>query len=132
MSSVLQVQQFYTAGIPLLEAYLLATIELTSENKMTASHVVQIHMCAFFLLSKKWLTYHVAVPTGNTLALQRGIFNKNRLNFRPSSAAEKVAIVSDTNNHVKSEMLCNRYTQTDTQAKYCNPHCTCMPRVNNY
>ena len=45
----LQVQQLYTAGIPLLEAYLLpiAIIELAKnvspKNKMAASNVVQIH-----------------------------------------------------------------------------------------
>ena len=49
-----------------------------------------------------------SVPTGNTLASQRSIFRENRLNFRPSSAAEKVSIVCGTNNHVKSEMLSNR------------------------
>ena len=50
MSSVLQVQQFYIAGIPLLEAYLLPQwpiIELarnvSPKNKMAATHVVQIH-----------------------------------------------------------------------------------------
>ena len=32
------------------------------------------------------------------------------------------------NNHVKSEMLSNRHT--DTQTKYCNPRCACVPRVN--
>ena len=62
---------------------------------------------------KKWPTYHVAVPTGNALALQRSIFRENRLKFRPSSAAEKVSIVCGTNNHVKSEMLSNRHTHTD-------------------
>ena len=50
-----------------------------SENKMAASHMVQIHV--HFPRSKKWPTYHVAVPTGNTLALQRGIFNENSLKF---------------------------------------------------
>ena len=49
MSSVLQVQHLYTAGIPLLEAYLLPMtnnrtykerLSHASENKMAASHVV--------------------------------------------------------------------------------------------
>ena len=35
---------------------------------------------------------------------------KSLYDFRPSSAAAKVAIVSGTNNHVKSEMLSNRHT----------------------
>ena len=48
---------------------------------MAASHVIQIHMHARFLQSKKWLTYHVAVQTGNALALQRSIFKENRLKF---------------------------------------------------
>ena len=71
MSSVLQVQQLYTAGIPLLDAYLLQiwpVIKLAKnvspKNKMAASHVVQIHTHAHFLWSKKWPPYHVAVPTG--------------------------------------------------------------------
>ena len=37
-------------------------------------------------------------------------FRENRLNLRPSSAAEKVSIVCGTNNHMKSEMLSNRHT----------------------
>ena len=41
---------------------------------MAASHVVQIHMHVRFPWSKKWATYHVAVPTGNALASQRSIF----------------------------------------------------------
>ena len=138
MSSVLQVQQLYTAGIPLLEAYLLPMAnnrtrkERLSQEQNRASHVVQIHTHAHFPRSKKWPTYHVAVPTGNALASQRSIFRENRLKFRPSSAAEKVSIVCGTNNHVQSEMLSNRHTdtQTDTQTKYCNPRCACAPRVN--
>ena len=58
MSSVLQVQQLYTAGILLLEAYLLLMAnnqtrkERLSQNKMPAraTNVVQIHgsdACAF-------------------------------------------------------------------------------------
>ena len=31
---------------------------------------------------------------------------------------------------LKSEMLSNTHTHTDTQTKYCNPRCTCAPRVN--
>ena len=50
-------------------------------------------------------------------------------------AAKKVSIVFGTNKHVKSEMLSNRHTHTDThtdtQTKYCNPRCTCAPRVND-
>ena len=56
MSSVLQVQQLYTVGILLLEAYLLLMAnnqthkERLSQNKMPATNVVQIHgsdACAF-------------------------------------------------------------------------------------
>jgi len=50
MSSVLRVQQLYTAGIPLLEAYLLPMAnnqthskERLSQNKMASSNVVRIH-----------------------------------------------------------------------------------------
>ena len=43
MSSVLQVQQLYTVGIPLLEAYLLPMANNLSQEQMAASHVVQIH-----------------------------------------------------------------------------------------
>ena len=64
MSSVLQVQQLYTAGIALLEAYLLP-LSNNQQSKIATSHVVQIHMHARFPWSKKWPTYHVAVPTGN-------------------------------------------------------------------
>ena len=80
---------------------------------MAATHVVQIHMHAHFLRSKKWPTYHVAVPTGNALASQQSIFRENRLKFRPSSTAEKVSIVFGTNNHVKSCWVTD--TQTDRQ-----------------
>ena len=83
--------------------------------------------------------YHVAVPTENGLDSQRSIFRKNRLNFRPSSVAEKVSIICGTNKHVKSEMLSNRHTHThtdrhtdthaDTQTKYRNTRCACTPRV---
>ena len=101
---------------------------VSPKNKMAASHVVQIHTHARF---PRWPTYPVAVPTGNALASQRSIFRENRLKFRPSSAAEKVSIVCGTNNRVKSEMLSNRHTHTDTQTKYRNPRCACAPRVNN-
>ena len=97
---------------------------------MAASNVVQIHTHVRFPRCKKWPTYLVAVPTGNALASQRSIFRENRLKFRPSSAAEKVSIVYGTNNCVKSEMLSNRHTPTDTQTKYCNPRRACAPRVH--
>ena len=48
---------------------------------MAAIHVVQIHTHARFLWSKKWLTRHVVVPTGNTLASQQNIFRENHLKF---------------------------------------------------
>ena len=47
MSSVLKVQQFYTAGIPLLEAYLLPMANnqthknVSPKNKMAATDVVK-------------------------------------------------------------------------------------------
>ena len=47
---------------------------------MSAIHVVQIHMHAHFLWSKKWPTRHV-VPTGNAQASQQSIFRENRLKF---------------------------------------------------
>ena len=56
-------------------------MNVSPKNKTAGSHVVQIHTHSRFLQSKKWPTYHVAVPTGNTLALQRSIFRKNRLKF---------------------------------------------------
>ena len=58
----LQVQQLYTAGIPLLEHTYCQwpIIELAKnvspKNKMAASHVVQIHTHARFPRSKKWPT----------------------------------------------------------------------------
>ena len=48
---------------------------------MAASHDIQIHTHARFLQSKKWLTRHVAVPTGNAQASQQSIFRENRLKF---------------------------------------------------
>ena len=54
---------------------------VSPKNKMAASHVVQIHTHAHFPRSKKWPTYHVAIPTGNTLASQQSIFRENRLKF---------------------------------------------------
>ena len=67
MSSILQAQQFYTAGIPLLEAYLLpmANNQTRNERLSAASHVVQIHTHVRFPQSKKWLTYQVAVCRTN-------------------------------------------------------------------
>ena len=71
MSSILRAQQLYTAGIPLLEAYLLPMAnnrtrnERLSKNKAAASHVVQIHTHARFPRSKKWPTYHVVVCRTN-------------------------------------------------------------------
>ena len=56
MSSILQVQQLYTAGIPLLEAYLLHMANnrtRRNERLSAASHVVQIHAHARFQQSKK-------------------------------------------------------------------------------
>ena len=82
MSSVLQVQQLYTAGIPLLEAYLLPMAnnrthkERLSQNKMATSHMVQIHTHAHFPRSKKWPTYHVAVPRGNALVRNEAFSEK--------------------------------------------------------
>ena len=61
MSSVLQVQQLYTAGIPLLVAYYQWPFsnnrthkERLSPNKVAASNVVLIHTHACFPRSKKW------------------------------------------------------------------------------
>ena len=52
---ILQTQQLYTAGIPLLEAYLLpmANNRTRNERLSAASHVVQIHTHARFPRSKK-------------------------------------------------------------------------------
>ena len=60
---ILQAQQLYTAGIPLLEAYLLqkANNRTRNERLSAASHVVQIHTHARFPRSKKWPTYKYAV-----------------------------------------------------------------------
>ena len=54
---------------------------LSSENKMAAIHLVQIHTHARFPWSKKWPTRHVAVPTGNAQASQQSIFRENCLKF---------------------------------------------------
>ena len=55
MSSILKAQQLYTADIPLLEVYLLRTANNQTRNERlsAARHVVQIHMHAHFLRSKK-------------------------------------------------------------------------------
>ena len=60
--------QLYTAGIPLLEAYLLpmANNQTRNERLSAASHVVQIHTHARFSRSKKkWPTYRVGVCRTN-------------------------------------------------------------------
>ena len=89
--------------------------ERLSQNKMAASYMVQIHTHVRYPRSKKWPTYHVAVPIGNTLASQQSIFRENCLKFQPSSSAEKVSIICSMNNHMKSEILSNRHTHTHTQ-----------------
>ena len=38
--------------------------------------------------------------------------------------------VTDTHTHTHTHTHAD--THTDTQTKYCNPRCTCVPRVNNY
>ena len=43
---------------------------VSPKNKIAASHMVQIHTHARFPRSKKWPTYHAAVPTRNALASQ--------------------------------------------------------------
>ena len=53
---ILQTQQLYTAGIPLLEAYLLpnpANNRTRNERLSADSHAVQIHTHARFPRSKK-------------------------------------------------------------------------------
>jgi len=54
---------------------------VSPKNKMATNYVVQIHTHVHFPQSKKWPTYHVAVPTGNSLASQRSVFRENRLKF---------------------------------------------------
>jgi len=150
-SSVLQVQQLYTAGIPLLEAYCQWPIIELAKNvsprtEWPTSNKVQsflisdgpIHTHARFPRSKKWPTFHVAaVSTENTLALQWNI-RENSLKFKfdlhpplrlvsfvVGIIAWKVRCwVTDTHTHTD--------THTDTQTKYCNPPCACAPRVNKY
>ena len=87
---------------------------VSSKNKTATSHVVQIHMHAHFPQRKKWPTYHVAIPTGNALALQRSIFRESviHLKFSTFIRYQKVSIICGTNNHMKSEMLSNRHRQT--------------------
>ena len=82
MSSVLQAQQLYSAGIPLLEAYLLPMAnnrtrkERLPRTKSPLATWPRFMRMRVFRGVKKWLTYHVAVPT---LASQRSIFRENRL-----------------------------------------------------
>ena len=91
MSSIIQAQQLYTAGIPLLKAYLLSMANNRTRNERlsAASHVVQIHAHTRFPRSKKnkWPTYHVAVAvqTGNALASQRSIFREHTYTHRRSN-----------------------------------------------
>ena len=95
-----------------------------------------------FPRSKKWPNYHVAVPTGNTLASQRSIFRKQKrrlVSFVARIITCKVRCwVTDTQTHTHIIYTIMqalhpqiRDTTTDTQTKYCNPHCACAPRVNN-
>ena len=86
MSSILQAQQLYTAGIPLLEAYLLPMANNRTrhnERLSAASHVSRFIRMRIFRGVKKWPTYHVAyaVGTGNALASLRSIFSENRIKF---------------------------------------------------
>ena len=125
MSSILQAQQLYTAGIPLLEAYLLpmANNRTHNERLSAASHVVQIHTHARFPRSKKWPTYHVAVCRTNrkrssfaTKHFQRKSLKIFDLHPPPRRLVSFVARinmwkvrcwVTDTHTHT--------HTQTDTQ-----------------
>ena len=70
----LQVQQLYTAGIPLLEAYLLPMANNRTRKERLSQEqngrwprspdsYAEIHTRARFPRSKKWPTYHVAVHT---------------------------------------------------------------------
>ena len=119
MSSILQAQQLYTAGIPLLEAYLLpmANHELAmnvSPPPATWSRFICMHVFHGVKKMTDLSCSRMPYKTGNALALQRSIFRENRLKFRPSSTAEKVSIVCGMKKHVKSEMLSNRHTDTHT------------------
>ena len=83
-----RVQQLYSAGIPLLEAYLLPMAnnrtrkERLSQNKMAASNVVQIHTNAGFPRSKKWPTYHV-VGLGGLCSIFHPLCYSNMLEIIP-------------------------------------------------
>ena len=63
MSSILQAQQLYTAGIPLLEAYLLPRANNRTRNERLSQEHIHTHAC--FPRSKKWPTYHVAACRTN-------------------------------------------------------------------
>ena len=79
MSSILQAQQLYTAGIPWLEAYLLPMAhkrtrnEHLSQNKTAASHVGQIHICmhVFREVKNGRLIMYVAVCRTNLQLVQK-------------------------------------------------------------
>ena len=131
MSSVLQVQHLYTAGIPLLEAYLLPMAnnrthkECLSQNKMAASNVVQIYTHVRFPRSKKMANLSCSRTNRKRFSFTTKHFQRKSLkvfDLHPllrrlvSFVAQIIALkvrcwVTDTHTH----------THTDTQTKYCNP-----------
>ena len=116
----LQVQQLYTAGIPLF------AMNVSPKNKMAASHVVQIHTHARFPRSKKMAD----------LACSRT--NRKRPSFATKHFQRKSLKIFDLHpplrrlvSFVARIITCKvRCWVTDTQTKYCNPRCACAPRVN--
>ena len=114
----------------------MANNRTRNECLSAASHVVQIHTHARFPRGKKWPTYRVAVCSTNrkrssfaTKHFQRKSLKIFDLHPPPRRLVSFVVRI----NHVKSEMLSNRHTDThtDTQTKYRNPRCACTPRVNH-
>ena len=117
MSLDLQVQQLYTVGIPLLEAYLPpmanTIIELSRTSlSRTKWPLVTCRMHVF--RGVKWPSYYYTNRKRSSFAMKH--FQRKSLKiFKLHLLLRRLVPFCGTNNHVQSEMLGNRHTDTDTQ-----------------
>ena len=80
ISSFLQTQQLYTAGIPLLEAYLLPMANNQTHNeRLSAGPDSYARVFSMEKKNGRLIVWPYAIQTWNALALQRSIFRENCL-----------------------------------------------------
>ena len=108
----LQAQQFYTAGIPLLEAYLLLMVNNRTRNERPLPTWSRFIRMRVFCGVKKWPTYCVFICCTNR---KRSSFATNHFQRKSLKIPPPRSIVCGTYKHIKSEVLSNRHTHTDTQ-----------------